>query len=277
VLVSSVALWAAWHRRAKAWTGSALWALLGLASLGSLILYVPKGDTAEASHALAAMERDGEAAALTAPLLTEGFQNAYDGSLPVWGVPSLEDAQGAEQGIWTIGTEAAAPTALRLQVGAVHMAFYPSEVGRFDVQRLPVPVLATGLQLGQVVELVGLRIAGDTVGAGQDLDVVLYWRALAPMDTSYTVFLQAVDEDGAKAGQIDRLPCGGGCLTTAWRPGDIAGEHYDLLIAPDAAAGSYEIIAGMYDLATGEQLPFFDTQGREAGTYLSLETIHVQP
>jgi hypothetical protein len=127
------------------------------------------------------------------------------------------------------------------------------------------------------VELIGLQVGRETVSAGEDLGIVLYWQALAAMDTSYTVFLQAVDEDGTKAGQVDRLPCDGGCPTTAWRPGDVVGEHYDLPIAPDAAAGSYEIIAGMYDLATGEQLPALDAQGREAGTYLSLGTIRIKP
>jgi 4-amino-4-deoxy-L-arabinose transferase-like glycosyltransferase len=275
--IASLALWAAWRERAKAWMGGGLVALLGLASLGSLLLCAPEGDTAEASHALAAMERQGETAALTAPLLTESFQNAYDGSLPVWGVPSREEVPDAGEGLWTIGTEAAVPAALRLQVGAVRVAFYPSETGHFDAQRLPVPVLATGLQLGQVVELVGLQVGRETISAGKDLDVILYWRALAPMDTSYTVFLQAVDRNGTKAGQVDRLPCDGGCLTTTWRPGDIVGQHYHLAIAPDAAAGSYEVITGMYDLTTGEQLPALDAPGRQTGTYLSLGAIQVQP
>jgi hypothetical protein len=277
VAVSGMALWAAWRRRAKAWTGSALWALLGLASLGSLLLYAPAGDTAEASQALAAMESEGEAAALTAPLLTEAFQNSYDGRLWVWGVPSSEELGSAEQEAWTIGTVAAGPTPLRLQVGAVHLAFHPSGPEGFDVRRLPVPPLATAMPLGQVVELVGFQPGSDRVRAGQELQVALYWRSLAPMDTSYTVFLHAVKENGLKAGQVDRLPCAGGCPTTTWRPGDIVGEHYTLPIAPDAAAGLYRLIAGMYDLTTGEHLPFVDAQGREAGTYLALGTIQVQP
>jgi 4-amino-4-deoxy-L-arabinose transferase-like glycosyltransferase len=318
VTLSGLALGAAWHRRAKAWTGAGLVALLGLASLGCLLLYAPGGDTAQASHALAAMERQGEAAALTAPLLTEPFQDAYDGNLPVWGVPSREEVADPGEGLWTIGTEAAGPTSLRLQVGAVHLAFQPTGGTRFEPQRLPVPMLSAAMQLGQVVELVGFQLvekpntgrtpfqeaprtglveklegsadikaqnvnprflegSRGTVRPGQALEVALYWRALAPMDTSYTVFLQAVDENGTKAGQVDRLPCDGGCLTTTWRPGDIVGEHYDLLIARDAAPGSYQLIAGMYDLATGEQLPLLDAQGRPAGTHLSLGTIQIQP
>jgi hypothetical protein len=277
VAVSGTVLWAAWHKQVRRWTTAGLLALLGLASLRSLILYAPAGDIAQASHALAAMEREGEAVALTASLLTGAFQNTYDGGLPVWGVPSKEGVQGAEQGLWSVGTGAAGPAALRLQIDAVHVGFYPAQAERFDTQRLPVPLLATGLQLGQAVELVGLQVGGDTVRAGQELEVALYWRALAPMDTSYTVFLQAVDEDGAKAGQVDQLPCDGGCPTTTWRPGDIVGSHYHLPVARDAAAGSYQLIAGMYDLGTGEQLPFVDAQGREAGTYLPLGAIQIQP
>jgi hypothetical protein len=107
--------------------------------------------------------------------------------------------------------------------------------------------------------------------------VTLYWRALAEMDVSYTVFVQAVDEEGGKAGQVDRLPCHGGCPTTTWRPGDLIGERYDLAILPDAPPGRYWLIAGMYDLATGEHLPWLDAQGNVAGSYLLLGTIEVQP
>jgi hypothetical protein len=97
------------------------------------------------------------------------------------------------------------------------------------------------------------------------------------MNTSYTAFVQAIDEEGGKAGQVDRLPCDGGCPTTTWRPGDLVGERYDLAVLPDAPRGRYWLIAGMYDLATGEHLPWLDAQGNMAGTYLVLGTLDVQP
>ncbi|MFL7811959.1 MAG: hypothetical protein AB8I80_25200, partial [Anaerolineae bacterium] len=102
------------------------------------------------------------------------------------------------------------------------------------------------------------------------------WRALAPMDTSYTVFVQVIDKGGGKVAQTDRLPCGGGCPTTTWRAGELIGERYDLPVDVDAAPGQYEIICGMYDLASGENLPWLDAQGDPLGSYLVVGTVDVQ-
>ncbi len=127
------------------------------------------------------------------------------------------------------------------------------------------------------MELVAAQLGGTAAVPGDTLPVVLYWRALLPMDTSYTVFVQAIDEAGLKAGQVDRLPCDGGCPTSTWRPGDLVGERYDLPIDALASPGRYQIIAGMYDLSTGERLPVVDPQGSASSNYLLLGSVDVGP
>ncbi|MEJ2738186.1 MAG: hypothetical protein P8189_32290, partial [Anaerolineae bacterium] len=112
---------------------------------------------------------------------------------------------------------------------------------------------------------------------GGTLPLALYWRALAPMDASYTVFVHLVDEAEAKAGQVDRLPCDGGCPTTTWRPGDLVGERIDLPIRADAPPGRYRLITGMYDLATGRNLTWRDAAGNDLGPHLLLGAIDIQP
>jgi hypothetical protein len=96
------------------------------------------------------------------------------------------------------------------------------------------------------------------------------------MDTSYTAFVQVIDDEGIKAGQVDRIPCDGGCPTTVWRTGDMVGERYDLSIGIDAPPGQYQIISGMYDLASGENLPWLNAQGDSVGDHLVLGVIDVQ-
>jgi hypothetical protein len=107
--------------------------------------------------------------------------------------------------------------------------------------------------------------------------LALYWRALARMDTSYTVFVQVIDEGGTKAGQVDRPPCDGGCPTPTWRPGDLVGERYDLALDAGAPRGRYQLIAGMYDLATGERLPLVDALGNASSDYVLLGSVEVGP
>ncbi|HSR29407.1 MAG TPA: hypothetical protein VLY63_02505, partial [Anaerolineae bacterium] len=127
------------------------------------------------------------------------------------------------------------------------------------------------------VDLIAADLGETKVRPGETLPLALYWRAIAPMDRSYTVFVQAVDDEGTKVGQVDRLPCNGDCPTATWRPGDLVGERYDLAVRGDALPGQYRLIVGMYDLETGENLTAYDSQGNAAGTYLELGAIQVSP
>jgi 4-amino-4-deoxy-L-arabinose transferase-like glycosyltransferase len=277
VLLSGLALASARRGRTQGRGSIGLLILIGLGAIGSLLLYAPTGDTAEAARVLAAMERPGETAALTDPFLTEAFQDAYDGHLPVWGVPDRGEVGGKPSATWIIGTGDPDPAAARFQVGSVRLDLYPPPGVPFDAARLPVLAEEGAANLGNAVGLVAVDLDVTSVRPGETLPVTLYWRALVVMDVSYTAFVQAIDEEGGKAGQVDRLPCDGGCPTTTWRPGDLVGERYDLAILPDAPPGRYWLIAGMYDLATGEHLPWLDARGNVAGSYLLLGTVDVLP
>jgi hypothetical protein len=242
-----------------------------------MLRYAPRGDVAQAAQALAAMERPGEAAALTDPLLTEAFQDAYDGHLPLWGVPSREDVVGGYEALWTAGEGESGPARARFQAGAVRLDFYQQPGQRFDADRLPVPLLPDEVRLGEAVQLLAAQHGAETLQPGDSLSITLYWRALAPVETSYTVYVQLIDEAGVKAGQVDRLPCAGGCPTSTWRPGDLVGERYDLELRADAPPGSYRLIVGMYDLVSGERLPSRDALGNVTGEYVVLRSVGVQP
>jgi hypothetical protein len=245
-----------------------------------MLLYAPAGDIAAAAQSLASMEDDSTTALLTEPLLTRPFQDAYDGHLWVWGIPwddFVEADPFLESGpVWAIGDGAPEPTGVRLQFGDVRLDRLNLQDVPFRTHRLPVSPLEGKYRLGDSIELEAVALTGTTLGRGDILSVELYWRALAPVEASYTVFVQVIDTSGVKAGQIDRLPCRGGCPTDSWRPGDLVGERYDVSIQLDAPAGSYRIIAGMYDLEAGEQLLWRDSQGVDLGPHLELGTLQVE-
>jgi hypothetical protein len=277
VLVAGLALWAAWRGRLARWQGVGLLLLLAGGALFALFLYAPAGDAAGAARTLAAMERPGEAAALTKPQLTEAFQDAYDGHLSVWGVPSREGVGDAGAGIWLIGDGETAPAEARLQVGSIRLDLFLPPNQRADDDRLPVSMWREEVRLGDVAQLAAVEFEGTELRRGEVLPLALYWRALAATDTSYTVFVQAFDDEGLKAAQDDRVPCHSGCPTTTWRPGDVIGEWYDLPIHSDAVPGRYQLVVGMYDLASGEQLPALDAEGNVVGTYVLIGSVEVQP
>jgi hypothetical protein len=58
---------------------------------------------------------------------------------------------------------------------------------------------------------------------------------------------------------------------------DLVGEWYALPIRMDAPPGRYRLIAGMYDLATGQRLPVLDAQGKVASDHVLLDTVEVLP
>lgn len=271
VLLSSLALAGVWRGRRVTRT---LWELLLVLILGLAFLfssYAPAGDVAQAANLLAHLEQPGDAAALTEPLLTEAWQDAYDGNLWVRGQQPGPGSETAS--IWTIGPGDPEPAAARFQIGSVRLDYFDRPGETLDAARLPAELLPGGaFRLGDAVELVALSLEQKTVEPGDTLPLTLYWRALAPLDTSYTAFVQLVGEADAKAGQVDRLPCDGGCPTDTWRPGDLVGEWYEVPIRADAPPGAYRLVAGLYDLATGAHLPAAD-----GGPYLLLGSVEMLP
>ncbi len=275
VVVAGLALRAAWRGRWSGRLAGGLPALVGLAAAVSLLCCTPGGDVAQAAGLLARMERPGEGVALTDPLLTEAWQNAYDGHLPVWGVPSREQVAGRPDAVWTVGAGQTDPAAARFQVGTLRLDYYPPPGRPFEAARLS--GAPERKKLGDGVELIAAQVEEGVARPGGGVSLALCWQALSPLERSYTVFVQAIDQADRKAGQVDRLPCDGGCPTPTWRPGDLIGEWFEVPIRADAPPGRYRLIVGMYDLATGERLPWFDTQGHPLGDFLQLGFIEVRP
>jgi len=281
VLIAATAVWIAGGPRARflrrgGWLALLLLLFLGAARL--LVHYAPAGDIAAAAADLGAMEQPAEeAAALAEPLLSESFQDAYDGRLWVWGVPEPGDVRAGQEATWTLGSGSPEAAAARFQLGAVRLEWGGPQGQPFDIGRLPVEPMPQPPQIGEAARLLAVRHGELVARHGDSFPLALYWQALEPDGVSYTVFVQAVDEAGRKAGQVDRLPCDGGCPTSGWRPGDIVGERYDLPIAADTPPGRYQLIAGMYDLTSGQTLSWSDGQGRDLGRHLLLGTLRVQP
>jgi len=125
--------------------------------------------------------------------------------------------------------------------------------------------------LGDKVELAGYKLTADTASPQSGilttapntaLRLTLYWRVLASMETSYTVFTHLLDADGQLWAQKDNPPVRGSYLTTEWRVGETVVDKYDIVIPPDAPAGQYELEVGLYDAATAQRLPLLDETGQ---------------
>jgi hypothetical protein len=116
--------------------------------------------------------------------------------------------------------------------------------------------------------------------AGEALDVVLWWRADAPLTTNYAVSLKlwGTQGQGAEAkehlaAQQDEWPVGSLLFTSAWPPGKPIRHPMRLRLPADLPPGQYWLNVEMYDPATVQPLVRYDGQGSS----ITLGTVSLAP
>ncbi len=149
---------------------------------------------------------------------------------------------------------------------------FPVGVEWLDNARITHYSIATGpldrhpleAELAGQIELAGYRFDEAPVHPGEVLHVSLLWRALQPIDTNYTVFVQLTSDDGHVWAQHDGQPGGGSRPTSSWEVGDEIGDNHGLLLPANIPAGEYQFAVGLYDATTGQRLPVVtDEEGPE--------------
>jgi hypothetical protein len=147
-------------------------------------------------------------------------------------------------------------------VTLIILASYGYLLPRFtDVQVGGSPVAI----LGDEVALLTYRREGPLLH-GATVRLTLYWQALQPVETDYTVFVHIVDAEGAIWGQRDAMPVSGERPTSSWELGEIIEDARELRIDVEGPREGYVVELGMYARGTGERLPV-----SEGGTVVILE------
>jgi hypothetical protein len=143
----------------------------------------------------------------------------------------------------------------RLPVGEGHS---------FRMAVLPVDWTGTGPQtvtpldasFGNVIRLKGYawQVHQEAVQG------TLRWLADTFMDTDYTVFVHLVNpEDGDRlVAQGDSPPLEGRWPTSLWQPGVALDDVHTIPLPQDLPAGTYDLLVGLYDPATGQRLSLPD-------------------
>jgi len=158
--------------------------------------------------------------------------------------------------------------AVLMPVTVIAPAYAPPPI--LTEQELP-EMVAVNADLGGKMTLLGYTLDLQSAAPGDAIPITIYWRALAPMDVDYSVFVHLVDENELIVGQRDMYPGQGTYPTTLMQPGDIIADTY----APHLAAtlmtpNRIEVRAGLYNLETGERLAVLD-QGADLVTLASVD------
>ena len=124
----------------------------------------------------------------------------------------------------------------------------------YDMEPVSLPVAILG---DNQIALLDYRIEGP-LRHGATVRLNVLWQALKPLDEDYTVFVHAVDGEGAIWGQRDTEPQEGEYLTTEWGLGEIVQDRYELQIDVAGPREGYQLAVGMYAGETEERLKLPD-------------------
>ncbi|MFH1313898.1 MAG: hypothetical protein ABIJ00_11835, partial [Candidatus Eisenbacteria bacterium] len=111
-----------------------------------------------------------------------------------------------------------------------------------------------GKTFGGAIELIGYDLSLKAVKAGEQLTLVLYWTAVAPVAKELTVFNHVIDGEGRIWGQHDSQPMQGRCPTSVWSPGEVIQDKHTIILDPQAPPGIYRVFIGLYDLSSGDRI-----------------------
>jgi hypothetical protein len=140
------------------------------------------------------------------------------------------------------------------------------------------------IRFGDGIWLQGFRLSGKKPDAdipvlapGDTLHLSLYWRSNGPTAIPYTVFTHLIGSDGQLYGQWDNQPVRGTYPTTDWLPGESVVDQYEIRVSPDAPAGEYQLMVGLYDPVSGDRLPVQDDSAKPDSDHVRLkQEIHIQ-
>jgi hypothetical protein len=105
------------------------------------------------------------------------------------------------------------------------------------------------------IDLIGYDLDRAEYRPGDVVYLQLWWRATNKPTTDWTVFTHLLGPAKADGSILwtgrDARPGDGSAPTTAWAPGDLILDEYQLQLPADTPPGDYAIEVGLYDPAAG--------------------------
>jgi hypothetical protein len=143
----------------------------------------------------------------------------------------------------------------------------------FEAPPISQPLTA---EFGDAIRLRGYDLDTSRAQSGGEIQLVLYWQAITTPADHYTVFTHVVGADGQIYGQFDSPPSGEAWLTGTWLPGEVVIDQRTIPLRQELAAGTYEMLVGLYTAADGQRLPVTVEGQPQAGDQLILTAVSIR-
>ena len=111
-------------------------------------------------------------------------------------------------------------------------------------------------------ELVGYDLPQKSVKPGEELPLVIYWRARERMAEDFSVYIRLFDAQGNIVAKWNAFPGRGLYPTRLWQPGEIIVDSYRVPVAADARAGVGRVEVGLFHRVPLENLVARDPKGQ---------------
>ncbi len=119
------------------------------------------------------------------------------------------------------------------------------------IYQVPPPVAhARPADFGPDLALLGYDQEEEEAQPGQPVEIELTWQAQDRLTEDYWLFAHLVGPDGRRFAQIDQP-----YQTSQWKPGRFVAAELPFPLPADLPVGTYRLLVGLYDPATGQRLP----------------------
>lgn len=160
----------------------------------------------------------------------------------------------------------------RVQIGTAQL------LPRESAQALPNPLR---VNFDNRIELIAYEYSTLTPRQNEEMQVTLYWRALAPIPEDFVIFVHVIDASTFNiVGGSDAAPVGWTRPTRTWQVGEIIEDTHTFTIRADAPPTPYELEIGMYTVepdGTYPRLRVVTADGGMANDYFYLSRVRVLP
>jgi 4-amino-4-deoxy-L-arabinose transferase-like glycosyltransferase len=130
------------------------------------------------------------------------------------------------------------------------------------------------VNFGGRVALAGYTLDRRVVHPGETIHLTLYWKALAPMQANYAVFVHVLGAREQVWSWSDGWPVEGRSPTSLWHVGDVVQDVRTLTIGETAPPDFYDVEVGVYTVEEG-RLPLVAEDGHWLADRVLLGKIRV--